>query len=175
MTLKYIWRSFSLGCHFHVHFTYPRHAFASHGLPAVAELLVFTASGSRSWDWRHCKSRKGSLSLSSDGAKCAFATWTRPPAGWIRSRDSNPGITNPGITRSRPIFSIPNPGIGAALILGFRAYEIWTKCPNVTWFLPEKNTFSWILEGNSRLKLWVSGLDPNTNYVIMVDIVLRIP
>ena len=31
---------FSLGCHFHVHFSYPWHAFASHGLPAIAELLV---------------------------------------------------------------------------------------------------------------------------------------
>ena len=40
MTLKYIWRSFSLRCHFHVHFSYPWHAFASHGLPAIAELLV---------------------------------------------------------------------------------------------------------------------------------------
>ena len=26
MTLKYIWRSFSLGCHFYVHFSYPWHA-----------------------------------------------------------------------------------------------------------------------------------------------------
>jgi len=32
---------FSLGCHFHVHFSYPWHAFASHGLPAIAELLVW--------------------------------------------------------------------------------------------------------------------------------------
>jgi len=31
---------FSLGCHFHVHFSYAWHAFASHGLPAIAELLV---------------------------------------------------------------------------------------------------------------------------------------
>jgi len=31
---------FSLGCHFHVHFNYPWYAFASHGLPAIAELLV---------------------------------------------------------------------------------------------------------------------------------------
>ena len=31
---------FSLGCHFHVHFSNPWHAFASHGLPTVAELLV---------------------------------------------------------------------------------------------------------------------------------------
>jgi len=31
---------FSLGCHLHVYFSYPWHAFASHGLPAIAELLV---------------------------------------------------------------------------------------------------------------------------------------
>jgi len=31
---------FSLGCHFHVHFSNPWHAFASLGLPAIAELLV---------------------------------------------------------------------------------------------------------------------------------------
>jgi len=31
---------FSLGCHVHVHFSNPWHAFASHGLPATAELLV---------------------------------------------------------------------------------------------------------------------------------------
>jgi len=31
---------FSLGCHFHVHCSYPWHAFASHGLQAIAELLV---------------------------------------------------------------------------------------------------------------------------------------
>jgi len=31
---------FSLGCHFHVHFSNPWHAFASHGLPTIAELLV---------------------------------------------------------------------------------------------------------------------------------------
>jgi len=34
---------FSLGCHFHVHFSNPWHAFASHGLPAIAELLVWFA------------------------------------------------------------------------------------------------------------------------------------
>jgi len=44
MTLKYIWRSFSLGCYFHVHFSYFWHAFASHGLPAIAELLVKIAT-----------------------------------------------------------------------------------------------------------------------------------
>jgi len=31
---------FRLGCHLHVHFSNPWHAFASHGLPAIAELLV---------------------------------------------------------------------------------------------------------------------------------------
>ena len=31
---------FSLRCHFHVYFSNPWHAFASHGLPAIAELLV---------------------------------------------------------------------------------------------------------------------------------------
>ena len=34
---------FSLGCHFHVHVCNPWHAFASHGLPAIAELLVLLA------------------------------------------------------------------------------------------------------------------------------------
>jgi len=33
---------FSLGCHFHVHFSDPWHAFASH-LPAIAELLVYSS------------------------------------------------------------------------------------------------------------------------------------
>ena len=36
---------FSLGCHFHVHFSNPWHAFASHGLPAIAELLVLKSNG----------------------------------------------------------------------------------------------------------------------------------
>jgi len=37
-----------------------------------------------------------------------------------------------------------------------------------------KNTFSRNFSGQfPALKLRVSGLDPNTNYVIMVDIVLR--
>jgi len=31
---------FSLGCHFHVRFSNPWHAFPSHGLPAIVELLV---------------------------------------------------------------------------------------------------------------------------------------
>ena len=42
---------FSLGCHFHVHFSNPWHAFASHGLPATAELFVFrlVSCGRLSW------------------------------------------------------------------------------------------------------------------------------
>ena len=35
---------FSRGCHFHVHFSYPWHAFASRGLPAIAELLFVFCS-----------------------------------------------------------------------------------------------------------------------------------
>ena len=35
---------FSLGWHFHVHFSNPWHAFASRGLPAIADLLVFSSS-----------------------------------------------------------------------------------------------------------------------------------
>ena len=41
ITLKYFEGHCSLGYHFHVHFSNPWHAFASHGLPAIAELLVF--------------------------------------------------------------------------------------------------------------------------------------
>ena len=37
---------FRLGCHFHVHFSNPWHAFASHSLPAIAEFLVIIP--------RHC-------------------------------------------------------------------------------------------------------------------------
>ena len=41
---------FSLGCHFHVHFSNPWHAFASHGLPAIAELLI-TYWANKWWCW----------------------------------------------------------------------------------------------------------------------------
>jgi len=41
MTLKCIFEDhFSLGCHFHVHFSHLWQAFASRGFPAIAELLV---------------------------------------------------------------------------------------------------------------------------------------
>jgi len=49
------------------------------------------------------------------------------------------GIPIPG---SRSIFPIPNPGIGDALIPGFRDYEKWTKSTNFAWHLPEKYLFS---------------------------------
>ena len=42
LEVHYFEGHFSLGCHFHVHFSNPWHAFASHGLPAIAELLVST-------------------------------------------------------------------------------------------------------------------------------------
>ena len=35
--------SLHVGCHFHIHLSNPWHALASHGLPAIAELLVSTA------------------------------------------------------------------------------------------------------------------------------------
>ena len=51
---------FSLGCHFHVHFSNPWHAFASHGLPdpAIAELLVlswkiYCSGGNSTQKWRN--------------------------------------------------------------------------------------------------------------------------
>jgi len=47
------------------------------------------------------------------------------------------------------------------------------KCPNFTGYLPEKYFFSEFWGQFTALKLRVSRFDPNTNYVIMVDIVLR--
>jgi len=45
LTLKYIFEGhFSLGCHFHVHFSNLFQAFASRGLPAIAELLVIAVA-----------------------------------------------------------------------------------------------------------------------------------
>ena len=87
----------------------------------------------------------------------------------LPTRDSNPGIPHPGIQGSRPILSIPNPGIGDALIPGFRDYE---KCKNFTGYLPEKYLFPEIWRQFPALKLTVNGFenfDTNTNYAIMVD------
>ena len=55
-----------------------------------------------------------------------FPNDARRPNGitLLPCRDSNPGF--------------PNPGIGDALIPGFRDYEKWTKYPNFIWYLPEK-------------------------------------
>jgi len=50
MTLKYIWRSFQPRLSFHVHFSYPWYAFASHGLPAIAELLVLSSTTLCFWE-----------------------------------------------------------------------------------------------------------------------------
>ena len=54
MTLKYFEGHFSLGCHFHVHFSNPWHAFASHGLPAIAVLLVVVGSEIRVCNATEC-------------------------------------------------------------------------------------------------------------------------
>jgi len=69
----------------------------------------------------------------------------------ILTRDSNPGIPNPGIPGSRTIFLIPNPGIGDVLIPGFLDYEKETKCPHFTYDICQKMAFSRILGPNSRL------------------------
>ena len=60
-------------------------------------------------------------------------------------------------------------------IPGFRDYEKCKKCPNFTGYLPEKYFFPEFWGQFPALKLRVSGFNPNTNYVIMVDIVLRSP
>ena len=80
----------------------------------------------------------------------------------VFNRDSNPGIGIP-IPWSPLIFSIPNPGIGNALIPGFQDYEKWAKCPNFTWHLPEKYFFLKFWGQFLTLKLRVSRLDPNTH------------
>jgi len=75
------------------------------------------------------------------------------------TRDSNPGIPA-GIPGSGPIFLIPNPGIGDALIPGFRDYEKCKKCPNFTGYLTEKYFFPEFWGQFPALKLRVSGFDP---------------
>jgi len=45
---------FSLGCHFHVYFSNLWHAFASHSLPAIAELLVSDILGYGVWAFGQC-------------------------------------------------------------------------------------------------------------------------
>jgi len=69
------------------------------------------------------------------------------------------GIAIPG-SRIPPIFSIPNPGIGDALIPGFRDYEKCKKCWNFTVYLPEKYLFPEFWGQFPALKLRVSGFEP---------------
>jgi len=59
---------FSLGCHFHFNFSYPWHAFAPHGLPAIAELLVSSASAPQC----HCVCQ-GIISLLHTKSSSSFA------------------------------------------------------------------------------------------------------
>ena len=79
------------------------------------------------------------------------------------------GIPIPGsrILGSWTIFSIPNPGIGDALIPGFRDYETRTKCRNFTWYLLEKYPFPefWGPIPGSKAESERTR-DPNTKYVI---------
>ena len=80
---------FSLGCHFHVHFSNPWHAFASHGLPAIAELLVTV----RRCVWPTISKSVGD-SLGSNG----------PPLGngiWSANLMVTWSITSPDLERSR--------------------------------------------------------------------------
>jgi len=85
-------------------------------------------------------------------------------------RDSNPEWRDPGITAH-----FLNPaGIGDALIPGFRDCEKCKKKSRILHDIWQKNTLLPNFGGQfPALKLRVSGLDFNTNYVIMVDIVLR--
>jgi len=104
----------------------------------------------------HTNSNGSAAAAAPAAAEAAEITYGRI---WVTTRDSNPGI--------------PNPGIGDALIPGFRDYE---KCKNalILQYICPKNTFSPEFWGQfPALKLRVSGLNPNTNYVIMVDIVLQ--
>jgi len=65
---------FSLGCHFHVHFSNPWHAFATHGLPATAELLVISANR-RCGDVTHFATEEPTMRFfhSPDGTACCLA------------------------------------------------------------------------------------------------------
>jgi len=78
------------------------------------------------------------------------------------------GIPIPGfrILGSRPIFSIPNPGIGDTFFRpnpGISGLWKWAKWPNFTWYLPEKYFFPEFWWQFSALKPRVNGLDPNTH------------
>jgi len=78
------------------------------------------------------------------------------------------------ISGSRLIFSIPNPGIGDPLIPGFQDYENEQNSGILHDIWPQI-LFSRFLGvgGVGQFPALKLRLDPNTNYVIMVDIVLR--
>jgi len=75
-------------------------------------------------------------------------------------RDCNPGI--------------PNPGIGDALIPGFRNYEKCThKMPEFYGIFARKIPIPRVLGAIPGSKAESERIRTNTNYVIMVDIDLR--
>jgi len=65
---------FSLGCHFHVHFSYPWHAFASHGLPAIAELLIFVKRCVFS-HWRNADNDSADVTSAGRSFQIRGTTW----------------------------------------------------------------------------------------------------
>ena len=58
---------FSLGCHFHVNFSNPWHVFASHGLAAIAELLVHSCCT--------CNCRKKSMNMNTIMIMKSYENW----------------------------------------------------------------------------------------------------
>ena len=117
---------FSLGCHFHVHFSNPWHAFASHGLPAIAELLVVSAVVRirRRCNW--CLQARTLTATSYDDRSCSghrFSTWPPPVRRryhhvslvhltWTHGRQRTSDIGGPSLSFSRfplPPFSLSSP------------------------------------------------------------------
>jgi len=94
---------FSLGCHFHVHFSNPWHAFASHGLPAIAELLVesITAICRRSdmplWP---LTSYQKIMLLECSIKWWRWVTFESPISHWIAFDDPNRKIQNTSHTQT---------------------------------------------------------------------------
>ena len=81
-----------------------------------------------------------------------------------------------GILGSRPIFSLPNPGIGDVLAMAMsRDFGIMKNAKNyrILQYICPKNTFSPILGAVPSSKAESERIRTNTNYVIMAGIVLR--
>jgi len=108
------------------------------GVPVGGESVRFTIFGDEKLEWWLYQIVKE--------FRCVQPFWYNPRL-WQTNRRTDGqmevGIPILGsrIPGSRTIFSIPNPGIGGALIPGFRDYEKRTKCPNFTRYLPEKYLF----------------------------------